>query len=90
MRADRQKLVRLLKTARGQVDGVLRMMEEDQYCIDISRQILAAEAVLRRANSEILKAHLEGCVKQAFETGDEAEKQKKIQEIIEVFDALSR
>lgn len=40
--------------------------------------------------SEILKAHLDGCVKQAFETGDEAEKQKKIQEIIEVFDALSR
>ena len=56
MRADRQKLVRLLKTARGQVDGVLRMMEEDQYCIDISRQILAAEAVLRRASTAPVSA----------------------------------
>ena len=42
MRADKQKIARLLKTARGQIDGVLRMVEEDQYCIDISNQIMAA------------------------------------------------
>lgn len=90
MRADRAKIVRLLKTARGQIDGVLRMIEEDQYCIDISRQVTAAGAVLRRANSEILQAHLEGCVQEAFEKGDSADKQKKIAEIMEVMDSLSR
>ena len=44
MKADQQKISRLLKTARGQIDGVLRMVEEDQYCIDISNQIMAASA----------------------------------------------
>ena len=50
MKADKAKVSRLLKTARGQIDGVLKMIDEDQYCIDIANQIMAAEAVLQRAN----------------------------------------
>ena len=49
MRADKAKVSRLLKTARGQIDGILKMVEEDKYCIDILNQIMASEAVLRRA-----------------------------------------
>lgn len=90
MKADKEKVSRLLKTARGQIDGVLRMIDDDQYCIDISRQILAASAVLRRANAEVLQAHLEGCVQDAFESGSEKEKTEKVHEIIEVLSALSR
>ena len=44
MKADRAKVEKLLKTAKGQLDGILRMVEEDRYCIDISNQILAAQA----------------------------------------------
>ena len=40
----------LLKTARGQVDGILRMVEEDRYCIDVSKQVLATIALLKKAN----------------------------------------
>ena len=41
MKADKQKITRLIKTARGQLDGILRMVEEDRYCIDISQQLMA-------------------------------------------------
>ena len=44
----RNNTLRLLRTARGQVDGIIRMLEEGRYCIDISNQILATEALLKR------------------------------------------
>ena len=46
MKADRAQVTQLLKTARGQIDGILAMVEEDRYCIDISNQLMAARAVL--------------------------------------------
>ena len=61
MMADEKKILRLLKTARGQMDGIIRMVEEDRYCIDISQQLMATEAILNRANKEILAAHLRHC-----------------------------
>ena len=61
MMADKKQVTRLLKTARGQIDGILKMVEEDRYCIDISHQIMASEAILKRANKEVLKAHMTHC-----------------------------
>ena len=45
MMADKKQITRLLKTARGQIDGILKMVEEDRYCIDISHQIMASEDI---------------------------------------------
>ena len=90
MRADKAHITRLLRTARGQIDGVLRMVEEDQYCINISHQIMAADANLRKANKEIVHAHLESCVKDVFASGSEDAVERQIQEILEVMDALGR
>lgn len=70
MRADRDKVARLLKTARGQIDGILKMIEEDRYCVDISNQLMACEKVIGRANREVLLAHIHGCVEEAMEAGD--------------------
>ena len=82
MKANQRQMLRLLKTARGQIDGILKMIEEDRYCLDISHQIMAADAVLRRANKEALKAHLEACVREAVEAGDT----EKVDELVEFFD----
>ena len=82
MKANQRQMLRLLKTARGQIDGILKMIEEDRYCLDISHQIMAAGAVLRRANKEVLKAHLEACVREAVEAGDT----EKVDELVEFFD----
>lgn len=87
MRADREKITRMLKTARGQLDGLLKMVEEDRYCIDISNQLMATQAILRSINREVLHAHLNGCVQEAFEKGDQ---NNKIAEIISVIDKLSK
>jgi len=59
MSIERQKALNLLKTARGQIDGIIRMIEEDRYCVDISKQILAAQALLKKSNLEILRGPFE-------------------------------
>ena len=83
MRADKERISRLLRTARGQIDGILRMIDEDAYCIDISNQVMAAQSVLGRANREIISAHLEGCVLDAMENGTGEEKMKEIMSLID-------
>ncbi|MDY4040483.1 MAG: metal-sensing transcriptional repressor [Collinsella sp.] len=90
MMADHEKTLRLLKTARGQIDGIMRMVEDDRYCIDISTQLMATESMLARINADVLKAHIEGCVRRASETGSEEEKAEKLAEIERVIDKLAR
>ena len=70
MMADKSKILRLLKTARGQMDGILKMVEEDRYCIDVSQQVMATGAILSRVNREILEAHLRHCVQEARSGAD--------------------
>ena len=67
MQADRGKINRLLKTARGQIDGILKMVEEDRYCIDISQQLMATEAILNKANKEILTAHIKNFIRKIYQ-----------------------
>lgn len=74
-----------LKTARGQLDGIIKMIENDRYCVDISTQILSAIALLRKANIDVLNSHIRTCVADAIlESDDEGE--EKIEEIINVID----
>ena len=81
MKADHAQVARLLKTARGQIDGILKMVEEDRYCIDISTQVMAAQAMLGRANKEILTAHLKHCVNTAQ---TQSEREEKIDELVDM------
>ena len=85
MQADKEKINRLLKTARGQIDGILKMVEDDRYCIDISNQLLATKSILQKANREILRAHMEHCVKEAFASG---QGQEKIEEVIQLLEKM--
>lgn len=87
MKADHDKIVRLLKTARGQIDGILKMVEDDRYCIDISNQILATQSILQKTNKEIIHAHMTHCVKEAFLAGNEEE---KIDELMKILDKLGK
>ncbi len=83
MKADVEKVSRLLRTARGQIDGILKMIEEDRYCIDISNQIIATEALLHKANREVLHAHIDMCVKDAIESGKTEDKLNEIRSIVD-------
>lgn len=75
----------LVKTARGQVDAVLRMMEEDRYCVDVSKQILATMALLKKANLIILRQHIDTCVKDAIRKDEGEEKIEEIASILEAY-----
>lgn len=87
MVADKESTVRLLKTAKGQIEGILKMIEEDRYCVDVSNQILATTSILNKANKQIIKCHMECCVKDALQNGDG---QEKIDEMLSIFDKLAK
>jgi DNA-binding FrmR family transcriptional regulator len=82
---DSHKAVDLLKTARGQIDAIMRMVEEDRYCIDVSKQVLATVALLKKANIVILKQHMNTCVKDAIRTNNGTEKIDEITMILEKY-----
>lgn len=88
MKAEKEPVVRALKTARGQLDGIVRMVQEDRYCVDISNQLLATEALLRKTNKIVLRAHLEHCVAESLETGTDV--QVKMNEIMALLDKIAR
>jgi len=81
-----EKTLRRLKTIEGHLKGVIRMVEEDAYCIDIIRQIQAVEAALNKVNSQILEDHLNSCVITAIRGDSEQERERVLKEISEVFE----
>ena len=85
MKADKAEVSRKIKIARGQLDGILRMIEEDRYCVDISNQLLATQALLKRVNQEILRAHIRGCVRDGLHTD---EPNPKLEEALQLLEKL--
>lgn len=83
----KQQVLNLLKTARGQIAGIIKMVEEDRYCVDISKQILAVQAQLKKTNLKIIDQHIKHCVKEAFAQGNGDE---KVEEIIELIDKYAK
>ena len=73
-----------LKKIEGQVRGLQRMIEEKRYCVDIMTQVHSIIGALYRVENEIFRKHTEGCVVSAFKGKSEVEKQKKIDEIVEL------
>ncbi len=85
MNEGKKKALRKLKIVRGQMDGVIKMLEDDRYCVDVSTQLLAIIGQIKRANIDILNDHLKTCVTEAVKS-DKEEGEAKIAEIINVID----
>jgi DNA-binding FrmR family transcriptional regulator len=79
------EILNCLKTARGQIDGILKMIEDERYCIDISKQIFAVQSLLKKANMKILKDHMHSCVASAVSDGSGDEKIGEIIYILEKY-----
>ncbi len=84
-----EETIRRLKTIEGHLRGIIRMVEEDAYCIDIIRQIQAVEAALNKVSAQILEAHLKSCVTTAIQGDDPNERERVMREIVEVFEMSS-
>lgn len=81
MKENHREALNLLKTARGQMDAIIRMTENERYCVDISNQIYAVSSLLKKANLSVLKNHIETCVKDAYHDGTVEE---KLEEVIRI------
>ena len=86
------KEARLKRLSRieGQVRGLMRMVEEDRYCIEIITQVSAVRAALRRVEEEVLKDHIAHCVEHAIVSGNAADQRRKIKELMDVLARASR
>jgi DNA-binding FrmR family transcriptional regulator len=79
-----EEQLQFLSKIEGQIRGLQRMIEEKRYCVDIITQIRSVIGALRNVEDGIFRKHLEGCVINALKGKSEAEKQKKIAEIVEL------
>jgi DNA-binding FrmR family transcriptional regulator len=81
-----ENVTKRLKIIEGHLRGVVRMVDEDAYCIDIIRQIQAVEAALNKVSTQILESHLNSCVITAVKGEDPDERQRVLKEVLEVFE----
>ncbi|MDD2689495.1 MAG: metal-sensitive transcriptional regulator [Candidatus Omnitrophica bacterium] len=79
-----QEQLNFLKKIEGQVRGIQKMIEEKRYCVDIITQIHSVVGALYRVENEVFKKHIDGCVVHALKGKSEQEKQKKINEVVEL------
>ncbi len=80
--SDKKRVVHRLKIARGHLDKVISMVEDDTYCIDVLTQSQAVQSALAGVDSLLLSDHLENCVTNQIKEG---KSKKAIEEIITVF-----
>jgi CsoR family transcriptional regulator, copper-sensing transcriptional repressor len=85
MNQEKKDAVRALKISKGQIEAVIKMIEDERYCVDISNQIIAAQSLLKKANLLILRQHLNHCVADALMNGNGEE---KIDEIIGILNKM--
>ena len=86
MTSDKKQLLNRLATIEGHLKGIRKMVEGDQYCVDVLKQTYAVERALQKFEAAVLEGHLNGCVPAAFREGRE---QDTIRELSEIFE-LSR
>lgn len=79
-----------LRKARGQIDGIIKMIEGDKYCADITTQVLALMGAIKGVTPLILESHLITCGAENLNSKDPKKKQKFIKEIIKICDLSSR
>ena len=85
-----EEQLEFLKKIKGQVAGIERMIEEKRYCVDIITQLHSVVGAILRIEEKIFRKHIEGCVIGALKGSSEAEKQKKIGELLELIGKFRR
>ena len=86
----KQDTLNRLKSASGHLAAVARMVDEEQYCIDIIYQIQAVQAALNKISLLVLDDHMHTCVTDAIQNDDPAERERVLAEILAVFEARGK
>lgn len=86
MDAETKRIVRArLRKTNGQVAAIERMIEQDRYCVDLLHQLGAVQAALSKIATVVLRSHVETCVTDAFRSGQQPDRRRKIEELMNVF-----
>ena len=88
--ATKQSVAARLKRIEGQVRGVLRMVEQDRYCVDVLTQVSAVRAALHKVEEQILRDHVSHCVAGAFVSGNPVEQRHKVEELVNTIGRMTR
>ncbi len=83
---NKRDIVNRLRSIQGHLKGIERMVEEDQYCMDILAQTRAVERALEKLDAVILRGHLDTCVTTAIQDDNPAERERVIGELMQVFE----
>ena len=78
----KEKVQRRIKTTIGHLKGIEKMVEEDQYCVDILIQVSAVISSLNKLNDQVLENHLHSCVRAAIKRGDDKEILKELMDVL--------
>lgn len=85
MANEQEAVLRRLKRAQGQINAVLRMVEEGRPCMDTLTQLAAAQGALAKAGERILGDHIQTCVAEAFTHGSPQARDEKVSELMDLF-----
>lgn len=87
---EKTDILRRIRVATGHLEGVQRMIDRDEYCVEVIKQIQAVEAALNRLSAKILENHLHSCVAPAVRGNDPEAREKVLGEIAEIFATATR
>jgi len=82
----KEKILGRLRSVEGHMRGIIRMVQEDQYCVDVIKQTKAVQSALDKANALLLERHLNHCVSAAIRSSDTRERERVISELLDVFE----
>jgi CsoR family transcriptional regulator, copper-sensing transcriptional repressor len=85
--AAKDKILTRLRSAEGHLRGVVQMVEEDGYCIDVLRQTKAIHAALSKVETLLLDRHLHHCVTRAVRSDNSHERARVIAELLDIYQA---
>ncbi len=86
----RQAVATRLRRIEGQIGGLLRMVDQDRYCVDVLTQIAAVRAALHKVEEQVLRDHVGHCVAAAFASGDVADQRHKVDELVSSIGRMTR
>lgn len=87
---DKAKILARLRRMEGQVRGVQRMVEEDEYCLDVLTQLSAIIAAARQTGLLVLEDHVRGCMAGSLPDGDADDREELLAELIGAIDRFGR
>ena len=89
-KCSRQQASTSLKKAQTHINKILKMIDEDEYCIDVIQQLLAVNGLIKSASNNILKDHLDQCFSEGMRSDDPKRREELIAEVLNILDLEKR